>query len=458
MGYEDAVKYELKEKVDNLFDFFTTLLNQPANTELPIHSEWYIAHRISLESSVIGMKFIINLPNNSDLQLFAEAILSSIECFLATGISHKICPIISVVKCDLEIHSSVKKVTLSEEEDDYGNITYLIAIPEKKVLQLFQNKEDLDRLFEIVINIIGKNVINYDEIESMIVEDLAFNRMNQLLQLPNIIINIFGSDILGSIKEWEKAAGPERFSLMRIKPWFDNLHSNCFFARDETNTDDDIRTNYMSEGKHSDLAFISIINSRLWEKAEWKALLFDFNNKKPRELILGLVFGNEEAALKIFKGWNRLIENKDIKELIKISIITGTDKNHPPYYRVVIYPNLKVLKREDQKFFITNPQMNFMTPNNSNNLDNFQRFFSTGYGYYLAPAIITSESFPPNLADEKYWIKKNDINIIEAWKIQEHDIESIAITSDMDPIIPNNVKNAPVLSIINKNKTCNGRI
>ena len=91
-----------------------------------------------------------------------------------------------------------------------------------------------------------------------------------------------------------------------------------------------------------------------------------------------------------------------------------------------------------------------MEPDNSINLDNFKKHLSRGFGYFLVPATFNSKNSQPEIADEKYWIKKNNIKIIEAWKIGENDIELMAISVDDTPIIPFDVVNAPVIAALKK--------
>jgi hypothetical protein len=452
LGYEDAVRHEFGERVDDLFEFFTLWLNQPANADLPVTSEWYTRNRISLVSSVLGLKFIMDLPNDMQIISFAESILSSAEGFLATGISRKISPATPLLKCVLEIDTSIDQFRLEEKEDDCGEVTYMIKLPNKDVLQLIKEKKNIELLFPIVAEIIGKNILIFGEIESMIAEDLAFDRMTQFFQLPITISNIFGENVSSSLKQWESAAGPERFSLLRIKPWSDNLyHSNSRFNYDDCLKKEDSPILDLEE-KHCYRSFVSIINQRVWEKAGWTALFVAIIPAKPIKLILGLTFKKKEEALKIFRGWKKKIGDVDVNEIINISIVTGIDRKNPYHYRLLISPAFHSMDIERSKHLTYSPQIVTMTPDNSINLDNFRKALALGVGYYLAPVTCNTRSNKPILEDEKYWIKKTKINIIEAWKVKEGDIEVPAITPDSDPIIPGSVKNAPVLSIMQRHK------
>jgi len=45
-------------------------------------------------------------------------------------------------------------------------------------------------------------------------------------------------------------------------------------------------------------------------------------------------------------------------------------------------------------------------------------------------------------------ILKTELTIKNAWEIGIHDLEQVVITEDDDPIIPDNINDAPVLKIL----------
>ena len=49
-----------------------------------------------------------------------------------------------------------------------------------------------------------------------------------------------------------------------------------------------------------------------------------------------------------------------------------------------------------------------------------------------------------------YWIGKQNLVVRPAWQIGEHDPDVIAIKEDANPIIPDDVKNAPVLQALQR--------
>ena len=133
LGHEDTIKSEYNFENENLFEFCTKWLNQPANTELPISSEWNVNKRSLVSSLVLGIKFNIDLPNDKELLMFSEAILAAIECFLTTGFARNFYPRQSTINCKLEIDNSINKISYKEIEDDCGEITIHILIPSNNI-------------------------------------------------------------------------------------------------------------------------------------------------------------------------------------------------------------------------------------------------------------------------------------------------------------------------------------
>lgn len=448
LGHDKEIKTEFKFE-DDLCEFCTSWLNQPANTELPKYSVWNADKRISISSLVLGVKFNFDLPNNKELLLFAESILSAIECFLTTGMAHKWFPIQANVNCIVKTDSTLSSIYYKEVEGDCGEIAIHISV-RPDILCLLQDTKAHKDIFELVIKIICEAVIYQDDdsMKAMIEEDLALDRMNHLINLPTILDNILGSQLRYSINQWKAYESDRKFELMRDRPWSKDLyHSNTTFNTDTSEIEHKDSISYL-QAKHNKISSTSIINVRLWDKAKWFGTLYAFTPYSPIQ-ILGLGFRNVTEGLKIFNGWKKRLGNIDTNEEINISIITGIDKNNPHHYKVMVSPDLDILGNENSKLLICVNRFHTMTPNNSINLDNFKKYLLRGLGYLLIPAQY-SENSPPEMAEQKYWIKKNKIRIIEAWKIGRHDIEASAINATDNPIIPENVANPPVFEILRK--------
>ena len=174
-----------------------------------------------------------------------------------------------------------------------------------------------------------------------------------------------------------------------------------------------------SNSKHNDINVLSVINQRLWDKAKWFGTGFIYTQELSSEPpVLGLSFRDKESAMKIFKGWKKLIGNQDDLNMINISIITGIDNKNPFHYKVQVSSDNNDLESGENnaatKFAIM-ARHNVMTPTNSFNLDNFKQLIDNGCDYYLAPSTHNEKTNQASFAPQEYWIKKFKIKIIFLW-------------------------------------------
>lgn len=202
--------------------------------------------------------------------------------------------------------------------------------------------------------------------------------------------------------------------------------------------------------KHKDQKVISLINIPLWDKANWKAIAY---MQLPQTLpIMALGFGNAQAAIGIFQGLKKRLGGVDTDELLRITIITGVDKAHPSYYRVVISTNLKSRAIPNSNYFVLISRVQNMEPPDLTNLNNFLDIYRRVGKYVILPAYFVSDkSFPEPLWD--FGIVKAQLIVRNAWEIGRHDPDVVAIHDGDDPIIPEEVKDAPVIQALHRFKS-----
>lgn len=214
-----------------------------------------------------------------------------------------------------------------------------------------------------------------------------------------------------------------------------------------------------SKIKHKDIDIISVINLPLWDKACWKGVGFMyFPGTSP---IPGLMVGfdNLVEGEKIFRGWSRFLNDKNLDELVDVSIIKGINKPHPAHYRVVINANFERFLRESAKgkrqMFVC--RINTMEPNTSTNLDIFLELFEKAKKYYICPGDVNSFGYgEPCASDCIFW--KTKLRVVNAWEIDSNDPFAVALQLDDDPIVPPDVENPPflnALAFIKESKTRN---
>jgi len=188
-----------------------------------------------------------------------------------------------------------------------------------------------------------------------------------------------------------------------------------------------------------------LINIPLWEAAKWRATLYGASDHPDAPPILALGFKNETPARHIFRDWLERMGKIDSEERIRVSIITGIDKKNPSSYKVVIGLNSDyALNHSKAKHVITVSRINQMNPTNSSNLERFMKAYSKYGKYILLPAPFVKKKG----SIELFWelgIEKQSIRFLPAWQLSEHDPDVCALEEDDHPIIPADMKDAPVL-------------
>ena len=242
---------------------------------------------------------------------------------------------------------------------------------------------------------------------------------------------------------------PERFPLLRKLPWDDDIK--------RTPKDNRFERSCLRPGngeppdvlfgidnlKHKDQKILSLIDIPLWNKAKWRATFYGWCEHAIPMIALG--FEDSEAAQQIFKELRGTIGAIDEKEQLRVSVITGIDKTHPPSYTVIVSTNLhlnQMNKTQNMRIIIVS-RMNRMQPADSRNLDAFLEEYRRFHKYVILPAVFVDTSTPPRL----FWelrIEKKELTVRPAWQIGENDPDVVAIGEENQPIIPDDVKDPPV--------------
>ncbi|MFL0098837.1 hypothetical protein V3A08_13695, partial [Tenacibaculum maritimum] len=96
--------------------------------------------------------------------------------------------------------------------------------------------------------------------------------------------------------------------------------------------------------------------------------------------------------------------------------------------------------------FVVSSRFHEFNATDSKNLDNLIRFYKRDSSYVLYPAYINDkDQFTPDLTRG---IEKKELIIKNAWEISINDMDSMVIREEDKIIIPENVKNAPVLEVL----------
>lgn len=164
-----------------------------------------------------------------------------------------------------------------------------------------------------------------------------------------------------------------------------------------------------------------------------------------------MLFEDQEAGAKIFRGWRKRLGEVDQEEWIGLTLITGIDRSHLSYYRLAISVNEESFTHmhKPEGPFALVYRMQDMTPVDSTNIHRFLSFYRNAGRYRL-----TYNLFAPTQPISPYanniFLEKRRLRIVPAWQIGPNDPAIAALGGIKDPFIPADVTDPPVLKALKR--------
>ncbi|MFH1915310.1 MAG: hypothetical protein ABIK45_13675, partial [Pseudomonadota bacterium] len=122
MGYDELYREEFNQPEENLDEFFSQWLVQPANEDLPDRAEWMLYDPVRMHTSIIGCKVELRAQSNLTSIVLGETILAFLESFMASTIKMD-----EVFSTRSQIYIDINQSPKSEpsfsyniEEDEFG--------------------------------------------------------------------------------------------------------------------------------------------------------------------------------------------------------------------------------------------------------------------------------------------------------------------------------------------------
>ncbi|MBS5913488.1 hypothetical protein P4H94_27005 [Paenibacillus macerans] len=445
---------------DAINDFMFKWLDQPANNQLPNRLIFGNEQSEQLQSKILGCTITINSDVIFPCLELSQSILSCIEAFMSTSIVDAVMcryPDVNVTLKFVERESY--HLTFSRNEIR-GNLHYSINCSNySKDTFVKSQQETKDFLFKFIADFITNVFIFKDykkQLEKLIVTDDALNRSIEFTSSIFVFDDLFGQQ-RQTLDTWIDASTVD-FPLIREQELFEELPEASNLVEDVK--DEDYQVKYglpndhnIESVNHQNIRMGKIINISLWDQAKWRGVLF-LNFPDPNTLpILAPLFSNIEYGSLIFQNWIEELGKNDNKNRIKVGIIKGIDKNNPFHYKVAFTEDMnQTLQGLENGYLILPARFCIMEPLNNINLMNFiERIKLANFNYYLAPAFINPKTSKPDINFD-YIIKKNQIEIKDAWEVGEESWLSHVITPDENPIIPATVHDPPVIKLLDLKK------
>jgi hypothetical protein len=456
LGYEDYLREEkvipANQNSEEVLDFFVEWLNQPAANDLPDNPDLIRESEVTLNSYVIGCHIKVKAANDFESICLGETILAVFEAFLATGLNKNIMPFQPELRIRIkpsEFVTGIPQYRLAETE---GVVRIEIRHTPNMVRGAIDQRSDyIEWLREIMIFIMSQIAVIHDPektFERMATEGAAFTRALSIVDTDVCIKNILGENPRFCLSDWKSQTKERIFPLQRSVSWSEGRVSTA------EQTDSDLHPPKLKEYngldllsgidnlKHRDIRIHSVINIPLWDRAKWNAIAYAWSPNELPFLVLG--FTNSDAGKAIFKGWQARFGKVDEQEYIRVSVVMGTDERLPYRYSVVIGVNPEFLRARtggSHSFMVS--KVLGMDPSTPKNMEQFLTQYKETNSYIILPGHYENPSLPPVLCPE-LGIEKRNLRVCEAWQIDEHDPDICALQTGINPIIPDDIKNAPV--------------
>lgn len=436
LGNEDLIEIdEVKTSLtkEKLSDYYNKFANQPFVEQMAYDTNLLAKHEIILETQILGINLKIQTIANAGLMILSESILAYFESYLATSFEDAF-PLSE--KIILEISSS--KIDTLFSFENKGKSAFQLVINESFPLK---GKNIADIMNSILPQIIANNYVFKDYksfFDNLYRNDEVGERLSIILEHKNFLTNILTSKPKFFLKDW-KSDLVKNYKLNReSSPVFLNRESQRKPKRENREKPD---FKYIT---HKNIKAETIIDAHLWDKAKWKA--FGFFSMPSIPFGVFLSFENGDAGRKIFENWIKEYGKVDKDEIISLTVIKGIDKNHPNWYKVLVSKKVDKAKMKDGDIISSSSRFHRMEPEDNVNLTKLSAGFNHHRKYILVPTEIDKDFRVKPFFD--LGILKTELKFINAWEIGLHDFERAAITKDDNPIIPDNIDDAPIIEVL----------
>lgn len=444
LGNEDLIELDETKtslRKENYPEYYNKFANQPFVEQIAYETNFLNTQEVYIESLILGIQLKIKFPQNTQLLILAENILAYFESFLATSFED-VYPISENINLSVDFEGITNNFKLEIISKNYIKI-YL-----KKAL-VFNRKNFKELIDELLPRVIGGNYTFKDAKKffgNLFEKDEVHERLSLILEHHNFLTNVLTNNPKFFLQEWITSQITEYNLLRSESPILIDKELQKLPKKNEKEEKPGFKNI-----SHKKIKAETIINSELWDNAKWKAFGFLSSPQIPFGLLLS--FENIDFGKKIFEEWIEKYGKIDENDTICITVIKGVNKNNPHWYKVLISKKIDKSCLVDGQFITISSRFHRMEPMNSTNLDNLLLGYQMFNKYMLIPAHVDTDfKMTPIL---ELGILKTELKIKNAWEIGIYDIERVVITEEDNPIIPDNVFDAPILGVLKEKRSLN---
>jgi hypothetical protein len=442
LGYSDLIisdyaKINIKNEQE-LNSYFELIAGQPFRKQMLYDTNFCEGDEIEITSKVLGCNFIYSFAQDKELLLTAETLAAFFEGFLATSLKD-VFPNTENIR--IKLNRNINETLFDFKVIDSSE--YLFEI-DKFSFPLEKREALWTKMLEFSAHILATNFfINEPKelLEKLFKNEELNERLTIIFEHRNFTINVLGDTPKLFYNSWLNKDTIKTHISKRKSPLVYNFSEEENVDEPKTKPDFDL-----DKIRHNQRKVSSIIDTNQWDKAKWNGFGF-FLDKNGLNIFIGYTYGDE--GKKIFKDWIKKIGTIDSEEKIKITIIKGVDRFNPYWYRVHIGTDVKKEELKSGDIILSASRFHEMNATKPENLNNLISAYNHYKSFRFCPAEVVLNVNKINPFEE-FSILKHEITVRNAWEIGLHDLESVAIKKNDNPIIPEDIKNAPILEVLKR--------
>jgi hypothetical protein len=410
-------KEETDEEVERMF---SVLASQPVARQtlgpLILNSE----SREKLSATILGMTVEIAFEGSTRLTLVAEAVLGSLEAFLATAIDQRVVP--HTEKFHITLNESVEVAEPAAKTSALDMTTAITWPAVLSMTDLSQQHAIRKFLAEVSGHVLATACVTNDVealLDRLYNDEVVHSRM-AMITIASTSYHRVASRNISRTSNWSKfiqreypPKGPRpQLKLLKIE------------APEEGDDGGGLGGGKWQMKSHRAFRVRSVIDVAAWDQARWYGTLYVELAAK-RAPGIAFMFRDKEAAQKIFERWRDRFGDCDVNEEIHLAIIRHLPNQEPQHYIVLVTSKRPDTNANEAKKAIVTSRSMTMEPENSANLSRFLEAYEKCGEFYLMPAVASSDGAPEIL--HGLAILKRHISIKEAAKVGQHDIEAMGL-------------------------------
>lgn len=461
LGYEERVRQQVATvhgpaTTDADVDQFASdWANASSDEKVASRPEFYDSQVITLVSHATGCRVNVECEAERPCVDVGESVLAALESFVSTSAFKQALPFESELSVTVRRSDFIEDQITYQVRERAGRPYVEIRCQafDPHALPIDRQQVVRQKVFEIATVALSK-VVHFKNAK----KDLLFlfrdervgDRAGGFTASFGTLSNILGVTPKTSIAEWI-ADCRDDFPLRRRTPWrpTDTLRPADIGGNDPASRT--IARDFRQQS-HASMKVVSVIRIPLWDRAHWNGTAYATSVRPSQHVpTMGLLFGNPEVGAEIFACWRQEMGEEDKEGRLRVLLIRGIDKAQPHAYRVAIGAEIASMERESEyTLFSSIYRMCRMDPATSENLDRFIAAQKNVGEFYLVPGYARRNA-DGNYAVEfasSLGIKVRKVHVRDAWEIGPNDIDRVVVSAKDDPIVPKDVKRAPVHELL----------